>query len=151
VTVDHKALIDTLTDILGRSDFRTLGAVFTSDAEIEFPQSGERFRGIDNIRGQFEDYPGHFDGTVRAVDLTGQSPTYALSPSYTVISVGGSELEATATLRVRYPDNSMWWVLLVYETDGQRVRRAKVYFAPDFEPAPWRAKYRVSPSETGGA
>ena len=43
----------------------------------------------------------------------------------------------------------MWWVVVVYENDSQRIRGGKVYLAPDFEPAEWRAKYREPTSEPG--
>jgi hypothetical protein len=144
VSVDHRALVDTLTDVMSRSYWPDLPKVFAPNAVLEFPQSGEVFRGLDNIRGQFEDYPAVFNGEVSAVDLAAEQPTFALSPNYTVISVGTSGTAATATLRARYPDGSMWWVVVVYDTEGARVRHAKVYFAPDFEPAEWRAKYRDS-------
>ena len=142
MSVDHRALVDALTDVMSRSSWPDLPKVFAPDAVLEFPQSGEVFRGIDNIRGQFEDYPAVFDGEVSAVDLAAEQPTYALSPNYTVISVGASGTAATATLRARYPDDSMWWVVVAYDTDGARMRHAKVYFAADFEPAEYRAKYR---------
>ena len=90
MSVDHKALVDTLTDVMSRSYWPDLPKVFAADAVLEFPQSGEVFRGIDHIRGQFEDYPEVFDGDVSAVDLAAEPPTYALSPNYTVLSVGSS-------------------------------------------------------------
>ena len=112
---------------------------------MEYPQSGEVFRGIDNIRGQFEDYPDMPQSAIAPVDVAAEEPTYALAPTYNVISVGGRGELATATLRARYPDGSMWWVVVVYESDGERISHGKVYFAPDFEPAEWRARYTESP------
>jgi hypothetical protein len=150
MSVDHHALIDRLTGALSRSDWSVLPEVIAPDAVMEFPQSGEAFEGIDNIRGQFADYPQMPDDHISAVEVAAQEQTYALSPNYTLISVGGSGTSGTATMRARYPDGSLWWVVLVYDTDGERVSRAKFYFAPEFEPAEWRAKYRV-PSGRGGA
>ena len=144
--VDHHALIDRLTAALSRSDWSTLSEVFAPDARMEFPQSGEAFEGIDNIRGQFADYPDMFDNPVSTLDIAAEEQTFALSPNYTVISVGGSGKSATATMRTRYPDGSLWWVLVVYDTDGELMSRAKVYFAPEFEPADWRSKYRAPSS-----
>ena len=57
MSVDHHALIRELNGILSRGDWSALSAVFAPDALMEFPQSGEMFEGIDNIRGQFADYP----------------------------------------------------------------------------------------------
>lgn len=53
--VDHRALIDTLTDMMSRGHWPAVSVVFAPDAVLEYPQSGELFRGIDNIRGEFED------------------------------------------------------------------------------------------------
>jgi hypothetical protein len=142
MTVDHRALIDRLTGALSRSDYPALSESFAPDAVMEFPQSGEVFEGIDNIRGQFADYPKMPEAHLSAVEVGAEPPTYALSPSYTLISVGGSGTTGTATFRARYPDQSLWWVVILYDTDGDRLSHAKFYFAPEFEPAEWRAKYR---------
>jgi hypothetical protein len=117
---------------------------------MEFPRSGEAFEGIDNIRGQFADYPDVFDSPISTLDIAAEEQAYALSPNYTLISVGGSGRNATATMRARYPDGSLWWVV-VYETDGELMSRAKVYFAPEFEPAEWRSKYRALSSRDGAS
>jgi len=150
MSVDHNALIRELTGILSRGDWSALSAVMAPDAVMEFPQSGEVFEGIDNIRGQFADYPQMPEGHLSAVEVAAEEPTYALSPTYTVISVGGSGRSAIATLRARYPDGSLWWIVVVYDTDGERLSRFKIYFAPEFEPADWRSKYRV-PFDREGA
>ena len=141
VSVDHSALAERLTAVLSANDWPRLSTVFAPDAVMEYPQSGEAFRGLDHIRAQFEEYPGTSQVTVDAIAVAANEPTYVLSPSYTVISVGGSGKAATATLRARYPDGSLWWVVVVYETAGERISQAKVYFAADFEPAEWRAPY----------
>ena len=147
--VDHHALIDRLTAALSQSDWSILSEVMAPDARLEFPQSGEAFEGIDNIRGQFADYPDVFDNPISTLDIAAEEQTYALSPNYTLISVGESGRSATATMRARYPDGSLWWVVVVYETDGGLMSRAKVYFAPEFEPAEWRSKYRAPSSMDG--
>ena len=67
-----------LTDLMTRGDWSSLATVFAADAVLEFPQSGEIFRGIDNIRGQFADYPDMPQGNITAVDVTAAQPTYAL-------------------------------------------------------------------------
>ena len=149
MSVDHDTLIRELSGILGRGEWSALRAVFAPGAVMEFPQSGEAFEGIDNIRGQFADYPQMPEGHISAVEVAGAEPTFALAPNYIVVSVGGSGRSATATLRARYPDGSLWWVVVVYETEGERISRAKIYFAPEFEPADWRSKYRVPLNRDG--
>ena len=141
MTIDHRKLVETLAGIMAGRDWSALSTVFSPDAVLEFPQSGEVFRGLDNIRGQFEDYPDLDRGEITAIDIAPEQPTFALAPTYTVVSVAGSGDAATATFRGRYPDGSLWWVVIAYQSDGERIASAKAYFAPDFEPPAWRARY----------
>lgn len=143
MSVDHRALIDKLAGILGRNEWEALPEVFAPDAILEFPQSGEAFRGIRNLRGQFEGYPGGLaEGRIDAASVAADQPTYAVSPGYTVVAMEGSGRRGSATFRTTYPDGSTWWAIIHYEVDADRISRAKGYFAPEFEAPAWRAKYR---------
>lgn len=51
MNVDHRALIERLADIMSQNDWDALSALFTSDAVLEFPQSGEVFRGVRTSAG----------------------------------------------------------------------------------------------------
>lgn len=140
--VDHAALIDRLTSAINRHDWEALRTVYTESATSEYPQSGELFRGISNIIGQFASYPGGFvEGGVSAADVVGGG-IYAATPMFTVILVEGSADRGTATFRVTYPDGSTWWVINMYELEGDRIARARLFFAPVFEAPDWRAPFR---------
>lgn len=132
----------TLADVLRSLDWPRLDEVFHADAVLEYPQSGERFRGLANIRAQFEHYPDLDPGGSDLEEVIGESKAYALTSSYTVIGVDGSGDRGTAIVRVRYPDGSLWWAVNVYELRDGRITRSRTYFAPDFEPPEWRAPYR---------
>lgn len=132
------------SDILSAQEWHRLGEVFHADAVLEFPQSGEVFRGIENIRAQFENYPNLDPGASRLEEVIGGT-TYALSPSYTVIAVRGTGDRGTAVIRVRYPDGSWWWVLNLYELRDGRMSRTRAFFAPEFDAPDWRAPYREAP------
>ncbi|MGH2446385.1 MAG: nuclear transport factor 2 family protein [Candidatus Limnocylindria bacterium] len=134
-----------LADVLKTEDWSRLADVFHPDAVLEFPQSAERFRGLANIRAQFEQYPDMDPGGSELAEVIGERRAYALSPSYTVIGVEGSGDRGTAIIRVRYPDGSLWWAVNVYELRDDRITRSRTYFAPDFEPPEWRAPYREGP------
>jgi hypothetical protein len=133
-----------LNDIMRRAEWDRLGEVFHEDAVLEYPQSGERFRGLSNIRAQWENYPDLDPGGSDVSELIGDD-AYALTPSYTVIRVEGSGQKGTAVIRVRYPDGSWWWALNLHEVRAGRISRCRAYFAPDFEPPEWRAPYREAP------
>ena len=142
--VDHRQVMDGLADVVSNHDWPRLGEYFHADALVEYPQSGERFRGIANIRAQFENYPDLEPGSTQLEEVIGGT-TYALTPSYTVIGIDGSGDRGTAIIRVRYPDGSLWWALNLYELRDGRIVRSRNFFAPDFDAPEWRAPFREAP------
>jgi hypothetical protein len=139
--IDHQALLTRLADAIRDHDWEALGTCYHGDAVLEYPQSRERFVGLDNIKAQFANYPDLEPGTTEIQDIIGGT-TYALSPLYTVIAVDGSGNRGTAVLRARYPDGSHWWVINLYELRGDLIARVRAFFAPEFDPPDWRAPYR---------
>jgi hypothetical protein len=139
--VDHRQLFRQMADVISRHEWDALGTYYHTDAVIEYPQSGEAFRGLANIRGQFENYPGLEPGSTELEDVVGGT-RYAMSRMYTVIAVEGSGDRGTAVMRARYPDGSRWWVLNLYELRDGLIARARVFFGPEFEPPDWRAPFR---------
>jgi hypothetical protein len=140
----HARVLGRMAEVISGHHWDRLGEVFHEDAVVEYPQSGERFRGLANIRAQFANYPGLGPGTSQLEEVIGDE-TYALTPSYTVIRIEGSGDRGTAVIRVRYPDQSLWWALNLYELRDGRMTRSRSYFAPDFEAPDWRAPYREAP------
>lgn len=140
--VDHQQLLRLLGDAVNRRNFDRFDEIFHADAVLEYPQSGERFRGIANIRGQFENYPelDPHNSESELQEVIGGT-TYVLTPSYTVVGVEGSGDRGVAIIRVRYPDNSIWFVINLYELRDGRIARSRAYFAPEFEAPDWRRPY----------
>lgn len=138
--LDHRAVFNGFARVIRDHDWDRLGDYLQPDAVIEYPQSGERFTGLANIRGQFENYPGLEPGTAELKEVIA-GPTYALSPMYTVITVEGSGNRGTAILRTRYPDGSYWWNLNIYELRDGLIAHSRTFFAPEFEPPDWRAPF----------
>lgn len=133
-----------LSEVLASQEWERVDQIFQLDAIMEYPQSRELFRGVANIRGQFENYPDLEPGTSELAEVIGGT-TYAMTPSYTVIAVKGSGDHASSIVRVRYPDGSWWWVVNLFELRDERISRMRAYFAPDFEAPDWRAPYREAP------
>ena len=134
---DHQLLLRTFGDAINRREWDRLGEVFHADAVLEYPQSGERFRGLPSIRGQFENYPDMDPGASELQEVIGGT-VYVLTPAYTVVGVEGSGDRGVAILRVRYPDNSTWFVINLYELRDGRIARSRAFFAPEFEAPEWR-------------
>lgn len=138
---EHRRLLTELARVLDQQDWDRMPDVVAADAVMEFPQSGEVFRGRDNITAQFADYPDLEAGNTELAEVIGGS-RYALTLMYTVVAVEGSGDRGALTIRVRYPDGSHWWVVNLYEVADGRVTRIKAFFAPEFEAPDWRAPYR---------
>jgi ketosteroid isomerase-like protein len=141
---DVQRVMRAMSEIITANDWDRLSEVFLDDAVFEYPQSGERFRGLANIRAQFANYPDLEPGTSQLAEVIGDE-AYALTPSYTLIRVEGSGARGTAVIRVRYPDDSMWWAINIYELRDGRISRSRAYFAADFEAPDWRSPYREAP------
>jgi ketosteroid isomerase-like protein len=139
--VDHHEVMEGFARVLREHDWDELGRWVHPDVVWEYPQSGERFRGLPNVRAQFENYPGLGPGTSQLEEIIGGA-SYALTPSYTVIVVEGTGDRGTAIVRVRYPDGSLWWALNVYELRDGLIGHSRSFFAPDFEAPDWREPYR---------
>jgi hypothetical protein len=138
---EHRALLTLLSDLLARQEYDRLEEVYARDVVAEFPQSGEHFRGIESLRGQFLNYPGLEPLQTEVSEVIGGT-TYALTPLYTVVAVEGSGDRGTALFRTRYPDGSYWWVVNIYDVEAGRLKRVRTFFAPEFEPPDWRARFR---------
>jgi ketosteroid isomerase-like protein len=141
--VDHQQLLRLFGDAINRRDYGSFDQIFQADAVLEYPQSGERFRGIESIRGQFEHYP-EMDPQNSESELQEVigGTTYVLTPSYTVVGVEGSGDRGVAIIRVRYPDRSIWYVINLYELRDGRIARSRAFFAPEFEAPEWRRPFQ---------
>lgn len=141
---EHERAMGLMAEILSTHAWDRIPEALTEDAVFEYPQSGERFRGLANIRAQWENYPNLDPGTSQLAEVIGDE-AYALTPAYTVIRIQGIGHRGTAIIRVRYPDGSWWWAVNVYELRDGRVAKSRVYFAPDFQAPDWRSPYREAP------
>jgi ketosteroid isomerase-like protein len=141
---DHRRILGGLASCIERHAWDELGTYVHDDVIWEYPQSGERFVGLRNLRAQFENYPGLEPGTTHLEDVIGGT-AFALTPLYTVVAVEGSGERGTSVNRVRYPDGSLWFAVNLYELRDGRVARSRTFFAPDFEPPEWRAPFRDAP------
>jgi ketosteroid isomerase-like protein len=145
--VDHQRILGGFAEVMRTHEWDRLGDFMTEDIVWEYPQSGERFRGLRNIRAQFENYPGLEPGTTMLEEII-SGTTYALTPTYTLVTVDGSGDRGTAINRVRYPDGSRWWAVALYELRDGKIAHSRSFFAPEFEPPEWRMPYRDESART---
>jgi hypothetical protein len=105
--------------------------IYHDDAVLEFPQSGERFQGVDNFTEWRRQYPADVRYRVRRVTAREDVVVVEVSVSYD----GGSEMYGVQLLEFR----------------DDKVARERIYIidgweAPDWR-APWRADTPADPPE----
>ena len=98
-------------------------AIYTDDAVLEYPQSGERFRGRRSIQGQRGHHPAQREFVVRRVRGSGD-----LWITELVITYDGKPYDTVSIMKFRAGH-------VVHETQ---------YFAEPFEAAAWRAQWADS-------
>jgi ketosteroid isomerase-like protein len=97
-------------------------ALYHDDAVLEFPQSGERFEGVDNFRDWRSQYPGAVEFRLRRLSGSGDVWVRELSVSYD----GGPWMLGVAVLEFR----------------GGRIARERIYVTEPWEALEWRAGWR---------
>jgi ketosteroid isomerase-like protein len=141
VTIDHRALFERLVPALNRRDPEHLDEFFTEDVVIEYPQSGEVIRGLQNMRDMYAHYPvgSHVDPTT--VRAHGVDEMRVVAPLFTLVRVQGGGNTGSAAVRIRYPDGPSWWWVRMYELRDGRIARSTEYFAQEFDAPDWRGPW----------
>ncbi len=107
------------------SDPELAHEMYHEDAVLEFPQSGERFIGVENFREWRSTYPA--------------------STSFEIREVRGRDDLWVVELSVRYDEGPWNFGVSILEFGGEKIARESIYFGEGWEPPEWRAKWRASP------
>ena len=102
------------------NDFETEHSIYHEDAVLEYPQSGERFRGRRNIQNNRTKQPSEKRFAVQRI-------------------IGGGDLWITEYI-LSY-DGKPSYTVSIMEFSGDKVTRETQYFADPFEAGPWRAQW----------
>jgi hypothetical protein len=128
---------------LHERDLDTIQTLQHADFVEDYPQSGERIRGRRDWRAIYENYPG---GLVGAADVSkdrviGGEDRWLMGPTFTMVRLSGEGDMHTAILKLRYPDESQWYMVSFMELRDGLVLKATTFFAETFEPPEWRAQW----------
>ena len=138
----RREILEGYLDIMNARELGRMEEFLAPDYVEEYPQSGERVVGIENLRRLVDEYPGgleagRFDRAHARV--VGEDEAYVVGPSYTVTHVQGSGDTWTAVALARYPDGSRWHMVMLAEFRGDRIARMTEYYAPELPAPEWRA------------
>lgn len=99
-------------------------AMYRDDAVLEFPQSGERFVGVENFREWRSSYPA--------------------STTFEIQEVRGGQDLWVAELTVSYDQGPANFGVSIIELRGDRIARESIYVTEGWDPPEWRARWRSS-------
>lgn len=127
VRVDEARVEAMLSQNLGLSgsDPEQAHAMYHEDAVLEFPQSGERFEGVENFREWRSTYPA--------------------ATSYEIRRVRGGGDVWVAELEVSYDGAPPMYGVSILELRGDKIARESIYVAEGWEAPEWRARWRAAP------
>lgn len=101
-------------------DWATMRGFYHSDAVEEWPQSGERLVGVDNIMAVNENYPDH--PNLQAQRIIGAGS----------VVIGEAELDYSGT---------KYNLVSVFEFEDGKIKKEVDYFCEPFEAEEWRAQW----------
>jgi hypothetical protein len=100
-------------------------AMYAEDAVLEFPQSGERFEGVENMREWRSNYPAN--------------------TSFEFREVRGRDDLWVAEISISYDGGTPNFGVSILEFRGEKIARESIYVAEGFDAPEWRARYRATP------
>jgi hypothetical protein len=108
-----------------RSDPDRAHEMYATDAVLEFPQSGERFVGVENLREWRSSYPA--------------------DTAFEIREVRGGDDFWVVELSVSYDQSPPSFGVSVLELRDGKIARESIYVADGFEAPDWRAEWRAAP------
>jgi hypothetical protein len=100
-------------------------AMYHPDAVLEFPQSGERFEGVENLREWRSSYPA--DTAVEFREVRGEGEIWV------------------AELSISYDGGPPSLGVSIIELRDERIARETIYVTEAWEAPEWRAQWRSAP------
>jgi hypothetical protein len=110
-----------LIDLFNARRFADYVAAFHERAVIEYPQSGERVHGRQDMLGMFT--------------------AFAAPPTFRVWRIDGAGDVVLVHAAAHYPGSGDWFALIEYQFEGDAVVRETAYFGAPFPPAEWRRPF----------
>ena len=99
--------------------------MYREDAVLEFPQSGERFEGVENFREWRSNYPANTRFEFR--EVRGDGDVWV------------------AEVTVRYDEGPRNYGVSVLEIRDGKIARESIYVTEGFGAPEWRARWRAAP------
>jgi ketosteroid isomerase-like protein len=143
--MSNRGVVEAYCKANAEDDLDAQDALLDDDYVLDYPQSGERFRGRANRRAMVENYPQRVEADIRPTfdRIVGTDDKFitAPGPSYNMTHLSGSGDDFQATGKIKYPDGSVWHFVSLITLRAGKIWRETTYFAEPFEAPAWRAPY----------
>jgi len=113
-------LIDRYWNAASTQDFDDLHQIFADDVAVEWPQSGEHFRGKEACINIFRNYPGGSPRMDAITRVTGDGSVWVFEGQMT------------------YPDESKYMIVGIFEVHDGKIVHEVDYFTQPFPVPEWR-------------
>jgi hypothetical protein len=123
--MDQETALATVRHYLYTTDRVVAHEIYHQDAVLEFPQSGERFEGVENFREWRVRYPAKVE--------------------FELIRLRGRDDFWVADVRGRYDEGPWGYGVTILEFRGDKVAREAIYGGEGWEAPEWRARWRAAP------
>ena len=100
-------------------------AMYQDDAVLEFPQSGERFVGVENLKEWRSNYPASTQ--VEFAEIRGRGDFWVVE------------------LSIRYDEGPASFGVSILELRDAKIARETIYVAEGWDAPDWRAQWRAAP------
>ena len=136
---ENRELINRFYDALNSRRFDQISELVDPDVVQEWPQSGERIKGLKNFRAVMENYPDL--PSVKPWSVSGTEDKWVLTPSWTPLRITGSGDVYTVESRITYANGEVWSGVSVVEFRNGKASKMTEYFAAPFPAAEWRSSW----------
>lgn len=141
-----REIVERYAQALAAKDVDVMRSILADDIVEEYPQSGERFRGLENwVRMQLA-YPDMEGLSTRLDQVEGADDRWVAGPNWSVMRIEGTGDRFWGSGRAHYPDGSEWHVVILFRLRDGKIARLTSYFAEPFPPAEWRRPFADPPS-----
>lgn len=138
-TSDKRELIERYLKAITERRFDDAVELLNSDIVMEWPQSGERIKGTENVLAIMENYPEMPSVGIKRV--VGSEDQWVLTPTWKPLRITGTGDTYTVESRINYPNGEIWSGVSILEFRDGKVSKATEYFAAPFPPAEWRSRW----------
>jgi hypothetical protein len=122
--MDEATVRAMLEQHFGSGDPDVSHAMYHEDAVLEFPQSGERFVGVENLREWRSNYPASTKVEFR--EIRGRDDLWV------------------AEISISYDEGAWNFGISILEFREDKIARESIYVAEGWDPPEWRAQWRSS-------